>query len=142
MIAVDTNVLVYAFRDEFEHHEAARSALRSLAEGPDAWALPVFVLAEFLGVTTHLRILEPPPEEREAVAFLDRLLASPTARVLRPGDRYWPLLRAAVEGDGARGNVVRDAAIAAVCREWGASEILTHDRDFARFTGIRIRRLA
>lgn len=142
MIAVDTNVLVYAFRDEFEFHAPARSALRGLAEGPAAWALPVFVLAEFLRVATHLRILQPPPEEREAIAFLDRLIASPTVRILLPGDRYWPLLRAAVDDDRARGNEVHDAAIAAVCREWGVSEILTHDRDFARFSGLRVQRLS
>jgi toxin-antitoxin system PIN domain toxin len=141
VIAVDTNILVYAYRDEFDHHSAARAALRDLAEGPSPWALPVFVLAEFLRVTTHLRILEPPADEREAVTFLDRLLASPGLRVLAPGEGYWPLLRAAVAEDGVRGALVHDAAIASVCREWGVTEILTEDRDFARFSDIRVRTL-
>lgn len=142
MIAVDTNILVYAYRDEFDQHLAARAALRELAEGPSPWALPVFVLAEFLRVTTHLRILEPPADEREAVAFLDRLLASPRLRVLTPAEGYWPLLRAAVAEDGVRGTLLHDAAIASVCREWGATELLTEDRDFSRFPGITVRRLA
>jgi len=39
------------------------------------------------------------------------------------------------------GNLVFDAQIVAVCREGGASELLTEDRDFARFPGFRMRRL-
>jgi toxin-antitoxin system PIN domain toxin len=141
MIAVDTNVLVYAHRQEFPQHDAAVTALRDLAEGPAAWGLPVFVLGEFLRVTTHRRVLEPPGDERESVAALDRLLESPTVRILSPGERYWDLLRAAVTRGGVRGNLVHDAAIAAVCREWGATELLTEDRDFSRFPGIAVRRL-
>jgi hypothetical protein len=141
MIAVDTNILVYAYRDEFAQHSSARAAVRELAEGPSTWALPVFVLAEFLRVTTHRRILEPPADEREAVVFLDRLLESPRLRVLVPGEGYWPLLRAAVAEDGVRGTPVHDAAIVAVCREWGVTEILTEDRGFARFPEITVRRL-
>ena len=40
MIAVDTNLLVYAHRRESRHHEASSSLLRGLAEGSDAWAIP------------------------------------------------------------------------------------------------------
>jgi toxin-antitoxin system PIN domain toxin len=141
MIAVDTNVLVYAHRQEFPQHDAAVTALRDLAEGPAVWGLPVFVLAEFLRVTTHRQVLEPPGDERESVAALDRLLESPSVRVLSPGERYWDLLSAAVTGGGVRGNLVHDAAIAAVCREWGATEVLTEDREFSRFPGITVRRL-
>jgi predicted nucleic acid-binding protein len=35
-----------------------------------------------------------------------------------------------------RGNLALDAQIAAVCREHGLAEILTEDRDFARFDGV------
>ncbi|MGH2714259.1 MAG: TA system VapC family ribonuclease toxin [Thermoleophilaceae bacterium] len=140
MIAVDTNILVYAHRSEFPQHEAARTAIQELAEGAAAWALPVFVLGEFLRIATHLRVLEPPSDERVVVAVLDHLLESPTVRVLSPGERYWDLLRETVLS-GVRGNAVHDAAIAAVCLEAGATEVLTEDRDFDRFAGITVRRL-
>jgi uncharacterized protein len=141
VIAVDTNILVYAHRSEFPQHEAALAALLGLAGGGAAWGLPVFVLAEFLRITTHLRVLEPPSDEPVAAAVVDRLLQSPSVRVLSPGERYWRLLRDLVLAGGVRGNAVHDAAIAAVCLEAGATEVLTEDRDFDRFAGIAVRRL-
>jgi predicted nucleic acid-binding protein len=38
---------------------------------------------------------------------------------------------------GVRGNLVFDAQIAAVCLEHGATTLLTEDRDFTRFQGIK-----
>ena len=38
MIAVDTNVVVYAHREESPHHDRALQAVRGLAEGEVPWA--------------------------------------------------------------------------------------------------------
>jgi uncharacterized protein len=141
LIAVDTNILLYAHREEFPLHEAALSAVTQLAEGPAAWALPIFVVGEFLRVATHPRVLDPPSPERDAVDAIAGLLASPSVRVLSPGDRYWALLREAMLDAPARGNLVFDAQIVAVCREYGVNTILTEDRDFRRFSGVAVRRL-
>jgi predicted nucleic acid-binding protein len=49
----------------------------------------------------------------------------------------------AAEADGrAIGNLVFDAQVVAVCREAGVTALLTEERDFARFPGLRIRRLS
>lgn len=53
-----------------------------------------------------------------------------------PGERFPLLFREALEAANARGNLAFDAQIAAVCRERGASRLLTLDRDFARFRGV------
>jgi uncharacterized protein len=105
------------------------------------WGLPVFVITEFLRVATHPRALQPPSTLTQAMDAIDRLLASPTARLLSPGDRYWRLLRETLIDSGARGNIVFDAQIVAVCREHGVDTILTQDRDFRRFSNISIQRL-
>jgi toxin-antitoxin system PIN domain toxin len=115
--------------------------LRTLAEGSAPWGLPVFVIGEFLRVATHPRVLHPPSSLEEASAAIDALLASPSLRILSPGERYWTLLRETLLEAGSRGNLVFDAQIVAVCREHGAGTLLTEDRDFRRFTGIRIARL-
>lgn len=141
LIAVDTNILLYAHRDAFTQHEAALVALRELAEGPVAWALPVFVIGEFLRVTTHPRVLDPPSSPQDAVDVISALMESPSIRVISPGERYWRLLRETMTAAGVRGNLVMDAQIASVCLEHGATTILTEDRDFRRFDGIAIRRL-
>ncbi len=88
MIAVDTNILIYAHRAEFPEHVAARKLLADLAEGPELWALPVFCLGEFLRVVTHPAILKPPSDLPAAKRSLEALLDSPSVRVLSPGDRF------------------------------------------------------
>jgi predicted nucleic acid-binding protein len=47
-----------------------------------------------------------------------------------------------VRQGNATGNLVFDAQIVAVCREWGVSTLITEDRDFTRFEGLAIRGLA
>jgi toxin-antitoxin system PIN domain toxin len=134
-------VLLYAHRSESARHAAAEARLRELAEGAATWGLPVFVIGEFLRVTTHPRVFDPPSTLEEASTAIDALLASPSLRVLAPGDRYWPLLRETLHEAGSRGNLVFDAQIVAVCREHGVGTLLTEDRDFRRFSGIRVARL-
>jgi toxin-antitoxin system PIN domain toxin len=138
MIAVDTNILVYAHRRQPPHHDKALAWLRHLAEGNIPWAIPVFSLAEFVRVVTHARVFTPPSTLEEALEALDGLLRSPTVRVLNPGPRFPALFRQAAATADARGNLAFDAQIAAVCREQGASRLLTLDRDFSRFPGLHI----
>jgi toxin-antitoxin system PIN domain toxin len=141
VIAIDTNILIYAHRESLPQHERALAWLRHLAEGNALWGLPVFCLGEFLRVVTHPRVFDPPSTLDQAVAALEGLLQSPTLRILKPGSRYTVLLIEAVRAADARGNLVFDAQIAAVCREHGASQLLTMDRDFARFPGLQLLRL-
>ena len=141
MIAVDTNVLVHAHREESPKHGAAHARIVELAESPSRWGIPVFCLGEFVRVVTHPRLFDPPYSAREACDALERLLASPSLAVLYPGVDYPALLAAAVREADAIGNLVFDAQIVALCRESGVSRLLTEDRDFDRFEGLRTERL-
>lgn len=40
MIAVDTNILIYAHREDSPWHAAAKSRVVELAEGTSSWAIP------------------------------------------------------------------------------------------------------
>jgi toxin-antitoxin system PIN domain toxin len=135
---VDTNILVHAHRAGTPKHERSLSWIRHLAEGPVPWGLPVFCLGEFVRVVTHPRVLDRPSSLEEAWDAIEGLLESPTLRVLYPGERYPGLFRDALGAAEARGNLAFDAQIVAVCRERGASRLLTLDRDFARFPGVAI----
>jgi hypothetical protein len=92
-------------------------------------------------VITHPRLFDPPHAVAEACEALERLLGSPSLRLLLPGERFWPLLAEAARSADARGNLALDAQIAALCMESGASALLTEDRDFARFPGLRVEHL-
>jgi predicted nucleic acid-binding protein len=67
LIAVDTNVLIYAHRRETERHAQALRRLSALAEGDSPWGLPVFCITEFVRVVTHLRVFTPPSDLRTAL---------------------------------------------------------------------------
>jgi toxin-antitoxin system PIN domain toxin len=142
VIAVDTNILIYADREEMPLHALAIARLRALAEGDAAWALPVFCIGEFLRVVTHPRLFDPPTPPDEAVASIFALLESPSVRLLVPGTRFMPLLRDAMREGAVFGNLVFDAQIVALCLEHGARTLLTEDRDFTRFRGITVATLA
>ena len=60
MIAVDTNLLVYAHRQDSSWNERANQIVRELAEGREAWAIPWPCLHEYLAIVTHPRIFDPP----------------------------------------------------------------------------------
>lgn len=138
MIAVDTNILVYAHRRESRGHEIALGKITAIAEAGAPWALPVFCLAEFVRVVTHLRVFDPPTPLPEALRFLTQLMLSPSVRLLLPTANYASTFNAECTSAGVRGNLAFDAQIAAVCREHGIDQLLTADKDFARFKNLRI----
>lgn len=142
MIAVDTNVLVYAHRPEFSQHKRVLTRLSELAEGDALWGLPVFCLTEFMRIVTHPRILTPPLTVDEALTTLGGILDSPSVSVLCPGERFWRLLQDSIREGRAAGNLVFNAQIVALCREHGVRALLTEDRDFRRFPNFAVEELA
>ena len=139
MIAVETNILVYAHRREMPGHVAAAEAVARLAEGAVPWAIPWPCLHEFLGVATNPRIFVIPTPIADALAQIDDWLASPTVVVLSESATHWLTLGRLVRSGDARGAKIHDARIAAICLDHGVAEILTADRDFSRFPSLRVR---
>ena len=138
MIAVDTNVLVYAHRTETERHRVALDHLTRLCESNQPWALPAPCLSEFFRVVTHPKVFNPPSKLTEALDFARSVTEAPSCRLLAPGNHYLEQLFAVMQEADARGNLVFDAQIVALCREHGISKVLTNDRDFERFDGISV----
>ena len=137
MIAVDTNILVYALRKDATQHAAALSALTGLADGPVRWAIPDQVIGEFLRVVTDPRA----PVDLglvRAVAWMDALLASSSVEILGSGPRHWQILKDVVIGADARGTDVHDARLVALCLEHGVDRVLSEDRNLRRFDDITV----
>jgi toxin-antitoxin system PIN domain toxin len=139
VIAVDTNLLVYAHRRDSAWHAPASAAIKQLAEGRAGWAIPWPCVHEFLAVVTHPRIYTPPSSIGKALAQVDLWLASPTLVLLAEGAAHWDGLRALVQNGRIVGPQVHDARVAALCLQHGVREILTADRDFSRFPKLRTR---
>lgn len=139
MIAVDTNILVYAHRRDSEWHARAAACVRELAEDVAAWALPWPCLHEFLAIVTHARIYSPPSQLKEALDQIDAWLESPSVTLLAEGAEHWAALRRKLENSRAVGPRVHDARIAALCAAHGVRELWTADRDFGAFANLRVR---
>jgi hypothetical protein len=139
VIAIDTNVLVYAHRRDSAWHDRAGSELRTLAEGAGPWAIPWPCVHEFVAIVTHPRIYAPPSTLAEALDQVDAWLESPSLVLLAETNAHWHTLRAELESGQIRGPQVHDARVAALCIQHGVRELWTADRDFSRFAGLRIR---
>jgi hypothetical protein len=138
LIAVDTNILVYAHREDSPFHQVAFPRLTALAEGRAAWAIPWPCLHEFLAIVTHPRIYAPPTPTAAALAQVDAWLESPSLVLLTETANHWPVLRGLVERAKVTGPTVHDARIAALCQAHGVRELWSADRDFGRFPGVRV----
>ena len=136
MIAVDTNILVYAHREDSPFHDVAARKLSELAEGQASWAIPWPCLHEFLAITTHPRIYDPPTPLAVALEQVDAWLEAPTLVLLAESDQHWPALRALAEAGRVTGARIHDTRIAALCLQHGVRELWSADRDFSRFVGL------
>lgn len=134
----DVNVLVYAFRDAAPDHERYRAWIQALIGAEEPFAIADAVLVGFVRVATHRRVFDPPATLEEAFGFTDALLRAPNAIRVTPGPRHWELFERMCREGAARGNLIPDAYLAALAIDTGC-ELITTDRDFARFPGLRWR---
>ena len=140
MIAIDSNLLVYAHRAEVRVHEAAARLVRALAEGSDAWAIPWPCCYEFLSIVTNPKIWgnDATPQPR-AWRQIEAWTASPSNSLIGETEDFLPVLSAFVQRPRVHGAVVHDARLAAICVAHGVEALLTRDRDFALFPELRTR---
>ena len=136
MIAVDTNLLVYAHRVDMPQHVDAAAAVRGLAEGGQPWAIAWPSIHEFFAVVTHTRF-RPPSPPRLALQAIRSFLASPSLRLIGEGVDHLDWLARFIGRGDVYGAMIHDARIAAICLAHGVNELWTADRDFSRFAELK-----
>ena len=139
MIAVDTNVLVYAHREDSDWHAAALARVTELAEGTATWAIPWPCLQEFLAIVTHPRIYRPPTPIAQALDQVEAWLESPRLVLLSEASDHWQQLKHLSLNGKIAGPQIHDARIAALCLAHGVAELWTADRDFSRHPALKTR---
>jgi len=139
MIAVDTNVLVYAHRRDSDWHVPAAEAVKALAEGRDAWAIAWPCIHEFLAIVTHPRIYDPPSKLKAALSQVAAWLESPSLTLLAEGPGYGERLAEVLATSRVVGARIHDGRVAALCAYHGVSDLWSADRDFSRFAGLTVR---
>ena len=138
MIAVDTNILVYAHRADSLWHAKADRRLAELAESGSPWAIPWPCIHEFLAIVTDPKIYRPPTPVTKAVEQVQCWLECPSVTLLGETQEYWDELRAAILGGRLVGPVIHDARVIAICRQHGVKALWSADRDFSRLSGLKL----
>ena len=138
MIAVDTNILIYAHREDSPHYPAALRCVEKLAEGSASWAIPWPCVHEFISIVTRPRIYNPPTPLVQALAQIEAWLESPGLTLLSESEQHWSDLRSLAVAGHVTGARIHDARIAAICRQHGVRELWSADRDFSRFAGLKV----
>lgn len=139
MLLLDANVVIAYHRDDHPDHDGVESWFSQMLMGDEPFAVPVSVWASFLRITTNRRIFTIPTPTGDAFAFIDAVRAQPLYLAIDPGPRHLALLRELCDEADASGDLIPDAVLAATATEYGC-EVVTLDRDFARFEKVKHRR--
>lgn len=133
---LDANLLLYAVHQRAEQHERAAAWLTEQLNGHRRVGFPWQSINAFLRISTHPRAFERPLDAATAWGRVTDWLAAPVAWLPEPGREYRRVLGDLVGTYDVRGNLVPDAALAALAIENGVTLIST-DTDFARFRELR-----
>jgi toxin-antitoxin system PIN domain toxin len=138
VIAIDTNLLVYAHRARTPEHLPARRAIERAAAQSAGWGVAAAALPEFWAVVTHPAATGRQSMPTQANAFV-RALTEAGAAVWLPGPGFGERLLQTASDLAVSGPRVFDLQIALMAFEGGATELWTHDAGFVTVPGLRVR---
>lgn len=138
MILPDASVLLYAVNRSSDQHAVALQGLLQGFKDPRGVGFAWVTLLAFLRLSTRRGIFPRPLSAEDALRVAAHWLGHARAQVVHPGERHLDILGRLLGAAGTAGNLTTDAHLAALAIEHGAT-VLTFDRDFARFEGVRWR---
>jgi predicted nucleic acid-binding protein len=137
--AVDAGLLCFAVNRYAAEHARASRLLEELANGDAPWALPWPAVHEFLALVTHPHTVARPLRPLDAWGFVAELAHGPLVRWLGPTARHAAVLESVLAGLDADTPAPAALELAVVLREHGVGEVLSTDRELARFAFLTVR---
>jgi toxin-antitoxin system PIN domain toxin len=134
---VDLNVLVYATDETSFHHVPAKGWLDRVMSSTETVGIPTSVAIGYVRLTSSARIMAAPLDVDTSVGVVRGWFRRPNVTSPAPTTRHYELLAELLGPIGTAGNLVSDAHLAALSIEHGA-ELCSFDRDFSRFSGVRL----
>ena len=138
MIALDTNLLIYAHRAATAEHRAARGAIEAALNSPGGCGIVLPSVAEFFSIVTHPTTSGRPSPPKAATDFLASLRDSGVEDLL-PGPGFASRLVQMATDLGVKGARIFDVQIGLCALDGGAAELWTHDGGFVKIPGLVIR---
>lgn len=136
---VDVNILLYASDKGSPLHEKAADFLHGCVSGREVFCLAWITLMSYMRMATHPTIFDRPLAHQDAARNVEALLATPTCRVISEEEGFWAVYRQVTKDVPTKGNLVRDAHLAALMSQHGVVRLYTHDRDFRKFSFLDVR---
>ncbi len=136
MIALDTNLLIYAHRAAVPEHRGSRRAIERACNDARGCGVALPTLGEFWSVVTHPAQARPSTPE-QATEFIERLVSDGGVQLWEPGLGFAGRLLHMATDLRVGGARIFDLQIAVIAFENGAREIWTHDQGFALVPGLR-----
>ena len=139
MIAIDTNLLVYAHRSGCPEHQQAKLAIEQAAADSGGWGIALPSFAEFWMIVTHPSCEGGPSIPAQARDYLTTLLETGDPVIFLPGRAFNDrLIRRATDLEVV-GIRIFDLQIGLLAVENGATEIWSHDAGFVRMPGLTVK---
>ena len=138
MIAIDTDLLIFAHRTALPEHRPAQRAIERASRDPRGWGIALPSVSEFWSVVTHPECRGGASTAKQASGFLRALISGAGAMLWSPGEGFWERLVELAARLEIRGPRVFDLQIGLTAFDNGAVEIWTHDSRFAAFPGLRV----
>lgn len=138
MIALDSNLLIYAHRAGVPQHRAALAAIEQAIGSLAGCGIAVFSVGEYWNAVTHRLAAGGPSTGEQATAFLRELTEDAGLKIWVPGAGFALRLARRAASLGVRGRGIFDLQIALCATENGATEIWTHDATFVTVPGLRV----
>lgn len=138
MNLIDVNVLIHSRRKDADRHAEFRAWLNEALSAPDPVAVAPHSVASAIRVLSHRGIWRDPLSLEECLEYAALIRSASATIFLEPGPRHWDVFAELSRATSARGNLVMDAWLAALAIEHNCT-LITTDRDFARFDGLKWR---
>jgi predicted nucleic acid-binding protein len=137
VIAIDTNLLLYAHRSRTPEHARARKAIARAAGADGGWGIAAASLAEFWAIATHPASEGRPSAPAQAAAFVGAFVQA-GAQIWLPGPGFGDRLLQLATDLNVVGARIFDLQIALTAFEGGATDLWTHDARFVKVPGLRL----
>jgi toxin-antitoxin system PIN domain toxin len=138
MIAVDTNILIYAHRKDAPAHTRAKHAVERLLGGGGQVLLPLHCAVEFYAVVTGRGMKGQSTPPLAAIAFLESLLGLPNVLLGTDTPNTWARFVTLLRENNISGAHTHDARIAAVCIDYAVEALWSTDRQLSDIPQLKV----
>ena len=138
MIALDTNILVYAHRSRSPLHQEALALLNQAVSASQGFGISYPVLTEFWMVATHSSTPGKPSTPELAAQFIEQLTIQTGGQIWYPGPGFSTELIHMAKKLNITGPRIFDLQIALIAAQNEATEIWTNDADFVSVPALKV----